>query len=112
MAARPGVALIVISKAPVPGRSKTRLCPPCEPTEAARLAEAALCDTLAAVAQTPARAGCSCLMANPAHGYRRASSSTNSAATRSASGSAARSVWRADRRSSSAWTRRSSRRGC
>jgi rSAM/selenodomain-associated transferase 1 len=48
------VALIVISKAPVPGRSKTRLCPPCDPAEAARLAEAALCDTLAAVAATPA----------------------------------------------------------
>jgi uncharacterized protein len=55
MAARPGVALIVISKAPVPGRSKTRLCPPCEPAEAALLAEAALCDTLAAVAHAPAR---------------------------------------------------------
>jgi uncharacterized protein len=54
MAARPGVTLIVISKAPVPGRSKTRLCPPCDPAEAARLAEAALCDTLAAVAHTPA----------------------------------------------------------
>jgi rSAM/selenodomain-associated transferase 1 len=54
MTARSGVALIVISKAPVPGHSKTRLCPPCEPTEAAELAEAALCDTLAAVAHTPA----------------------------------------------------------
>ena len=55
MAARPGVALIVISKAPVPGRAKTRLCPPCEPAEAALLAEAALCDTLSAVAHTPAQ---------------------------------------------------------
>jgi uncharacterized protein len=48
------VNLIVIAKAPVPGRSKTRLCPPCTPAEAARLAEAALADTLHAVASTPA----------------------------------------------------------
>jgi uncharacterized protein len=48
------VNLIVIAKAPVPGRSKTRLSPPCTPDEAARLAEAALADTLRAVAATPA----------------------------------------------------------
>ncbi len=46
---------MVIAKAPVPGRSKTRLCPPCTPAEAAGLAEAALRDTLAAVAACPAR---------------------------------------------------------
>lgn len=46
-------ALIVIAKAPVPGRVKTRLCPPCTPQQAAALAEAALADTLAAVAATP-----------------------------------------------------------
>jgi glycosyltransferase A (GT-A) superfamily protein (DUF2064 family) len=46
-------ALIVIAKAPAPGRSKTRLCPPCTPAQAAALAEAALRDTLAAVAATP-----------------------------------------------------------
>jgi len=46
-------ALVVIAKAPVPGRSKTRLCPPCTPEQAAGLAEAALRDTLAAVAATP-----------------------------------------------------------
>ncbi len=46
-------ALIVIAKAPVPGRVKTRLCPPCTPAQAAALAEAALADTLAAVAATP-----------------------------------------------------------
>jgi hypothetical protein len=46
--------LIVIAKAPVPGRSKTRLSPPCTPEEAALLAEAALHDTLAAVARAPA----------------------------------------------------------
>jgi len=49
------VALVVIAKAPAPGRSKTRLCPPCSPDQAAELAGAALADTLAAVAATPAR---------------------------------------------------------
>lgn len=48
-------ALIVIAKAPVAGRVKTRLCPPCSHEEAALLAEAALADTLAAVAATDAR---------------------------------------------------------
>lgn len=47
--------LIVIAKAPVAGRSKTRLCPPCTPEQAAALARAALEDTLAAVLATPAR---------------------------------------------------------
>ncbi|HEV7808352.1 MAG TPA: TIGR04282 family arsenosugar biosynthesis glycosyltransferase [Solirubrobacteraceae bacterium] len=46
-------ALVVIAKAPVPGRSKTRLCPPCTPHEAAALAEAALRDTLAALLTAP-----------------------------------------------------------
>jgi len=49
-AARAAAALLVIAKAPVPGRSKTRLCPPLAPEEAARLAGAALADTLACVA--------------------------------------------------------------
>jgi uncharacterized protein len=48
-------ALIVIAKEPVPGRCKTRLCPPLTEVEAAALAEAALADTLATVAATPAR---------------------------------------------------------
>jgi glycosyltransferase A (GT-A) superfamily protein (DUF2064 family) len=39
-----------MAKAPVAGRVKTRLCPPCTPLEAAALAEAALSDTLQAVA--------------------------------------------------------------
>jgi glycosyltransferase A (GT-A) superfamily protein (DUF2064 family) len=48
------VGLAVIAKSPVAGRVKTRLCPPCTPEQAAHLAEAALADTLAAVAATPA----------------------------------------------------------
>jgi rSAM/selenodomain-associated transferase 1 len=46
------VTIIVLAKAPAPGRVKTRLCPPCDPAQAARLAEAALVDTLRAVAAT------------------------------------------------------------
>ena len=49
------VALVVIAKAPAAGRSKTRLCPPCTPMQAAMLADAALRDTIATVAATPAR---------------------------------------------------------
>jgi rSAM/selenodomain-associated transferase 1 len=49
------VALIVLAKAPVPGRVKTRCCPPCSPEQAAALAEAALVDTLDTVVATPAR---------------------------------------------------------
>jgi len=41
--------VLVMAKAPVAGRVKTRLCPPCTPEEAAALAEAALADTLDAV---------------------------------------------------------------
>jgi rSAM/selenodomain-associated transferase 1 len=48
------IALAVIAKSPVPGRVKTRLSPPCSQQEAATLAEAALADTLAVVAETPA----------------------------------------------------------
>jgi rSAM/selenodomain-associated transferase 1 len=43
--------LLVIAKAPVPGRVKTRLTPPFTPAQAAGLAAAALADTLAAVAR-------------------------------------------------------------
>lgn len=41
--------IVVLAKEPVPGRVKTRLCPPCTPRQAAALAAAALTDTLAAV---------------------------------------------------------------
>ncbi|MFB7495643.1 DUF2064 domain-containing protein [Streptomyces sp. NPDC056161] len=46
--------LLVIAKEPRPGRVKTRLTPPFTPRQAAELAEAALADTLAAVADAPA----------------------------------------------------------
>jgi hypothetical protein len=48
------VQLLVVAKAPVPGRVKTRLCPPCTPAVAAGLAGAALADTLAAGTAVPA----------------------------------------------------------
>ncbi|GIF23559.1 glycosyltransferase A (GT-A) superfamily protein (DUF2064 family) [Actinoplanes tereljensis] len=50
------VQILVLAKTPVAGRVKTRLCPPCTPRQAARLAAAALADTLDAVAATPAAA--------------------------------------------------------
>jgi rSAM/selenodomain-associated transferase 1 len=46
--------LAVLAKAPVPGRVKTRLCPPCRPAQAATIAEAALRDTLDAALATRA----------------------------------------------------------
>lgn len=45
--------LLVITKAPVPGRSKTRLTPPCTPLQASTIAEAAVGDTLDVVRATP-----------------------------------------------------------
>ncbi|KAB1911586.1 DUF2064 domain-containing protein [Micromonospora sp. AMSO31t] len=45
--------LLVVAKAPVAGAVKTRLCPPAEPAQAARIAAAALRDTLDAVTATP-----------------------------------------------------------
>jgi len=47
--------LLIITKAPVPGRSKTRLTPPCSPEQAAAIAAAAVADTLDAVRGTPVR---------------------------------------------------------
>jgi glycosyltransferase A (GT-A) superfamily protein (DUF2064 family) len=49
--------VLVLAKAPAPGRSKTRLAPAFGPIGAARLAAAALQDTLAAVAATPGTRG-------------------------------------------------------
>lgn len=49
--------LLVIAKAPAAGRSKTRLCPPCSPREAAALAEASLADTLHVVGEAGAILG-------------------------------------------------------
>jgi uncharacterized protein len=45
--------VLVITKAPVPGRSKTRLTPPCSPEQAAGIAAAAVADTLDAVRAAP-----------------------------------------------------------
>ncbi|MFG2051498.1 DUF2064 domain-containing protein [Micromonospora sp. NPDC048935] len=44
--------LLLVAKAPVAGLAKTRLCPPANPRQAARIAAAALLDTLAAVRAT------------------------------------------------------------
>jgi hypothetical protein len=52
---RPAPTWVVIAKAPVPGRVKTRLCPPCDAEQAADIAAAALRDTLDAVAAVPGR---------------------------------------------------------
>lgn len=48
---RAAVQVLVLAKEPVAGRVKTRLCPPLTPEGAARVAAAALEDTLAAVRQ-------------------------------------------------------------
>ncbi|MGK5741035.1 TIGR04282 family arsenosugar biosynthesis glycosyltransferase [Micromonospora sp. URMC 103] len=45
--------LLVVAKAPLPGAVKTRLCPPASPLQAARIAAAALRDTIDAVRATP-----------------------------------------------------------
>lgn len=49
----PRAVLLVLAKAPVPGLVKTRLCPPLTPQQAARIAAAALLDTLDAVLAVP-----------------------------------------------------------
>ena len=48
------IVLVVLAKAPEPGRVKTRLCPPATTGQAADLAAAALLDTLDAVRGVPA----------------------------------------------------------
>ncbi len=47
------VTVILLAKAPVPGRVKTRLCPPCSPDQAAEIARAAIVDSIAAITATP-----------------------------------------------------------
>ncbi len=49
----PRAALLVLAKAPVPGKVKTRLCPPATPEQAAWIAAAAFLDTLDAVLAVP-----------------------------------------------------------
>lgn len=56
---------IVIAKEPRPGRTKTRLCPPCTPRQAAALARAALTDTLVEVARLDVRRRLLCLEGMP-----------------------------------------------
>jgi hypothetical protein len=48
------VTIAVLAKSPEPGRVKTRLCPPCNPVQAAAVARAALTDTLAAARRVDA----------------------------------------------------------
>jgi len=45
--------IVVMAKEPVPGRVKTRLCPPCSPDEAAAIAAAALTATLRTATAVP-----------------------------------------------------------
>ena len=56
---------VVIAKQPVPGRVKTRLCPPLSPRQAATLAGAALSDTLAAVDAVRPRTKVLCFDGDP-----------------------------------------------
>jgi glycosyltransferase A (GT-A) superfamily protein (DUF2064 family) len=59
--------VIVVAKEPVPGRVKTRLCPPCSPPAAAALAEAALADTLTAACASGADRVVLALDGRPGH---------------------------------------------
>jgi rSAM/selenodomain-associated transferase 1 len=52
-----GITLLVLAKEPIPGRVKTRLAPAVGAAGAARLAEAALADTLQAVAEAALEGG-------------------------------------------------------
>jgi len=45
--------LLVVAKKPIPGQTKTRLCPPLSPTQAADLYECFLRDTLEAMREVP-----------------------------------------------------------
>jgi rSAM/selenodomain-associated transferase 1 len=50
----PRTQLLLLAKTPVPGRVKTRLCPPWTPAQAAAIAAAAIADTVEVLAATPA----------------------------------------------------------
>lgn len=54
IAANADANVLVMAKEPVPGRVKTRLCPPFTLAEAAEIAQAALADTLEAVTRSGA----------------------------------------------------------
>jgi rSAM/selenodomain-associated transferase 1 len=56
----PEAAIIIMAKQPQPGHTKTRLCPPLTPNEAAALYEALLRDTIDLVAGVP---GCALAVA-------------------------------------------------
>ena len=59
-------AVLIMAKSPIPGQVKTRLSPPFSPTEAARLANAAIEDTLAAAAASGAHRVLVALAGDPA----------------------------------------------
>jgi len=67
----PGPAVIILAKAPEPGRVKTRLCPPLTPGQAAELAAAALLDSVAAAAAVPGGHAVVVLTGNPGRAARR-----------------------------------------
>ncbi len=97
----------MIAKEPVPGRVKTRLTPPFTPQEAARLAEAALADTLAAAAAAPVARRVLVLDGSPGPWVPPGFEVVPQARAASTSGSRRRSPGpRTARRSSSAWTPR------
>jgi rSAM/selenodomain-associated transferase 1 len=50
----PRLQLLLLAKTPVPGRVKTRLCPPCTPEQAAAIAAAMLADTVDVLTAAPA----------------------------------------------------------
>lgn len=59
-----GPRVLVAAKAPLPGRAKTRLCPPFTPEQAALLAAAFLADVLAAARAVDPGAGLLCRAAD------------------------------------------------
>ncbi len=75
--------VLVVAKAPEPGRVKTRLCPPLTPEQACEVALAALADTLDAVSACGADEGCSPSTATRGRGCPRGSESYASEASSS-----------------------------